>query len=230
MKTFNVFMIAIVALFCLSHESFALGINEIKTQAHENFHVSLVKKDGLVNIHLYSLKYFDRNGIEKRYSHSKTEQYSLSTHIYIPVTITYSKHHRLGGKFQFLGFGDDDARTGDISNIENQKVQDLFTTYSGTSYNAGVVFIGGGYSKAIGQNGIKISEGNGSLLMIGPAGMPFGINAGLEKLDFEFTIKTPLKAALVEYNMTGTVDGNVIAKEVKKEVISLDEVLSADLI
>ena len=227
--------ITILASLSFNQNVFATSINidELKDKTNEYYtYPQIVKNDGVYFVKIYSTTYFDRNGnmLTRNQATSLGDMYyNLNKVVKIPVNLVIEKHERFGGKYQFLGFGDDDARTGKFENYTNLKVEDLFSRYSGKSYNAGIVLIGGGYSKAISDKNIELSEGNGSIFLPGPAGMPIGINAGFEKLNFTFTIKAPLKAAFSEYNLTGIVDGKVIDREYRSESISLDSVFKADL-
>lgn len=108
--------------------------------------------------------------------------------IKIPVKIALKADVDFGGKIQVWGEGDDDVKTGNFKNISHLNLGDLFTDYEGFSGNLGLVLVGGGYTTLKAANGASLKEVNGSILFIGPAGTPVGINAGIEYFSFKLNI------------------------------------------
>lgn len=217
-------------LLTLSYSALAsFKIDDLKDRTNDIFNAKIIKNKKSYFLKLESTTYFDNNGNEtlKNYSNF-SKLYVFTKDILIPININITKINRNGGKFQFLGFGDDDFKTGTISNIKNLKTADLFTTYSGSSFNAGFGLFGGGYSKSKADNGATISDSNGSCLLPIPAG-PIGINAGFEKVDFELTIETPFKAAEVSYVLSSPYENNEKTLT-GNEVIAIDKILNADIV
>ncbi len=215
-------------ILSFSNTTFAavLTMQEVLTKANSVQTARIIERDGLYLISIVSVTYFTSKGIPVYTGSIPKERYFLKREIELPVNITLRKIGGGGEFYQFIGFGDDDLKTGSFSNLNDGRIGDLLTSFKGRSTNIGLTLIGGGYSSVTSEKGIKMSEGNGSLFFIGPVGTPIGINTGFRFLKYELVIHTPLRAALVKYSFHGAYGNDYLTKDSSEVVLSMDEVLN----
>jgi hypothetical protein len=229
-----------MSLAIISFNSLAiLQIDDVKDLATINGTIRVMKDHDQYKLFMFSYNYLDKDGkiiklpnglIENLQTTAYKEgKYILTKKIVMPITISLKNSSKIGNSVQFFGYGDDDKATGEFSNFKNKKVENLFTTFKGKSYDLGLVFIGGGYTSAISKNGVKLSSGNATVLFPGPAGMPFGVNAGVERTEFELSISSPLKAVEVNYELTHLYQGKAEYTDEQTDVLSLEDVYSMKL-
>lgn len=221
------FTLCLGMILSISSAAFSavLTLEEVAPKASSYQSARILKRDGFHMISIISLTYFNSNGVPVAPGRVPREHYFLKREIELPVNILIRKVGGGGEFYQFFGFGDDDLKTGSFNNLENGKIGDLLTSFTGFSTNIGVTLIGGGYSSVTSEKGVKVSEGNGSIFMVGPTGTPFGINAGFRPLKYELIIQNPLKAALVKYNFHGVLGRDYLTKDSLEVVMSMDEIL-----
>lgn len=193
-------------------------------------YVSILKEKKVYFLNYRSFGYYNSKG-EQIDSLSGVRNYRIIyRNIKVPVKIELNEKSGFGNTIQLLGFGDDDIKTGDFKNLEGLRFGDLFTSYEGSSTNIGLTFIGGGYTTMTAANGATLKEGNGSILFIGPAGTPIGINSGIHHIKFDMTISTILKAVAVDYESRKYVEGKLVdIDEAETHSESMDEVAQIEL-
>ena len=231
MKKKSFKFLAISGLALLSANSFAdLKLNDAIKLTPTFQSVRILKEKKAYFLQVISTTVITENGQTSQYGKTGPNYQELTRRIKMPVNISVERTGGFGNKIQFLGFGDDDVKTGSFKNLNNLRIGDLLTSYEGTSTNIGLTFIGGGYTTMTSQTGATLKEGNGSITMIGPAGTPIGINAGLEYTTFTLNIASALKAVQVDYDLKnrGDIARRMLDEKVTK-VESLDEVSQFDL-
>lgn len=191
--------------------------------------VRIIKEKNQYFLDYRSHALLNAEGKQVSYNEADKNTKIFRRNIKMPVNIKVENKSGFGGTIQYLGFGDDDVKTGNFKNLRNQRLGDLLTTFEGSSTNVGITFIGGGYTSMTSAAGAVLKEGNGSIMMIGPAGTPIGINLGIQRIHFDLTISSALKAVLVEYQLELTGKETIVLSKVK-EVQSLDDVLQLQLL
>lgn len=227
-KTMILNAIIMAMTFAEAHAFGEIKLEDAKKIVPEYQTVRIIKEKNQYFLEYKSHALINPEGEQVTYGEAGRSYKILRRDIKMPVSIKVENKSGFGKKLQFLGFGDDDVSTGDFKNLEKQRLGDLLTTYEGTSTNIGITFIGGGYTSMTSASGVTLKEGNGSIMMIGPAGTPIGINMGLQRISFDLTISSPLKAVLVEYQLELAGKERTVLSKVK-EVQSLDEVLQLEL-
>ena len=193
----------------------------------------VIKKGNQYFLELKNNVAFNGKKVPTRSRSDVNGYYTLHRQILIPLVVKFTRTGGFGGYWQGLGFGDDDKVTASFSIAEGStkraSVADLLSIYEGVRSNFGLVFIGGGRSSANSSNGIELSQNHGSILMIGPTGMPIGLNTGFELLYFEVSLSAPLKAAFVTYELSGSIRGDLIVHQREEVAESMDAVLNLGL-
>lgn len=208
------------------------------------FHeASLVKENGKYYIWAAGETYFDKDGkilkseqvnispFSGSFSQRIIEYYWLIQRVQIPVLVTTEVTSGGGNKFQFGGYGDSDRITGHFSKSSGFHIQDMFTQYQARSINVGLTFAGAGYTRAMSASGIKLSEGNGSIMFIGPTGLPMGINSGLEFVDYQMKVSPDFRSeARVTYTLFYSKEGMPVRQEFREWNPEVTELMSLPLL
>lgn len=224
-------LLALASLIATSNVWAKLDIELMKSVTPKFQMVNIVKENKQYFLSVKSHALFNNKGEQIDYSNRSRSYQVIRRNIKIPVKVELVEKSGFGNTVQFLGFGDDDKKTGSFKNLTNLRLGDLLTTYDGSSTNIGLTFIGGGYTTMTASNGATLKEGNGSILFIGPAGTPIGINSGIHHINFDMTISTNFKAAEVVYDSVKYVDGKTVeVNDSESKVESLDELLQLQLI
>jgi len=219
-----------LSLLFLGNAFAAVEVDLIKENTPKFQTLNISKENNLYFLNFRSFGMYNSKGQQIDFSKRDNNYKMIHRNIKIPIKIEVVDKTKVGNTVQFLGFGDDDVKTGDFKNLNNLRLSDLFTSYEGTSSNIGLTFIGGGYTTMTASNGATLKEGNGSILFIGPTGTPIGVNAGIHYREFTLNISTNFKAAKVEYTSTHYVDGKKFGPtEELSRVESMDELLLLEL-
>lgn len=192
--------------------------------------INIVKEKKLYFLTYKSFGLYNNKGEQISFNDRARSYQLIKRTIKMPIKIELVEKSGFGNTIQFLGFGDDDLKTGSFKNLSNLRLGDLFTTFNGTSTNIGLTFIGGGYTTMTAANGATLKEGNGSILFIGPSGTPVGLNAGIHHINFDMTISSSLRAVAVEYESEKFVDGIKVDIQEETKVETLEDVSQLELL
>lgn len=103
------------------------------------------------------------------------KSYVLARHYLIPLSIQ-SRVSGIDLSYEKSIATDVDVKTNSFSNIRGRKIADLFGHYQGFTMNAGVVLLGGGYTRLKNSTGIVLSEINA---VTPPPAPLIGVNVGV---------------------------------------------------
>lgn len=146
-------------------------------------------------------------------------KYFVKRQYYISLDIQ-SETSGIEKSYQKSIASDVDVKTNKFSNIRNRIVNDLFGTYTGFAFNAGLI-IGGGYTRLENASGIRLSELNGATVY--PV---VGINAGLTLAEVEVTLMPNSEDVSVVYEM---IMEHVNSIQKTSQTIKLGEIVERQL-
>lgn len=224
-------VLAAFSLILLSSNASAKVDSELINESMPKFQtVRITKEKNLYFLNYISFGLYDSKGKQITFNDRVRSYQLIRRKIKMPVKIEFVEKSGFGNTIQFLGFGDDDLKTGSFKNITNLRLGDLLTTFNGTSTNIGLTFIGGGYTTMTAANGATLKEGNGSILFIGPAGTPVGVNSGIHYINFDMTISSSLRAVGVEYESEKFIEGKKVDIQNEVKVETLEDVSQLELL
>ncbi|MBC7712842.1 MAG: hypothetical protein H7177_05860 [Rhizobacter sp.] len=215
----------LMASFPIAHAAM-VKLEDVKDRGFNNQTASLIKnKAGAYELRVVSMATFDGNSNVVS-ENGRGEISFVTREIIVPVKINL-EINGIDKNIQVGGSSDADAKMGTFANLEGKKIESLFEEFDGTSFNVGILLLGGGHSKASNRDNITFKDTNVSMI-VGPSGS-MGLNLGLSDYSFKLKMAPVLKAAEVRYSISYYVGENLRGIVDVFQVKTLDQVRAISL-